>query len=140
MIVNNENKTVEFQTVPTLLIVRKPISKIRRKYTTFLCAEATDYVKTYLEWRMNRLQEKLTPESPIITADIFHPRHQGKYVRTTNIGDIMRKPIRAAGFKWRPYVMRRFTDVRLESALADHLIEPDWRTLQRQEPPRSCRT
>lgn len=27
---------VEFQTVPTLVIVRKPISKIRGKYTTFL--------------------------------------------------------------------------------------------------------
>ncbi len=128
MSINNDGKTVEFQTVPTLLIVRKPISKIRRKYTSFLCAEACDLLKSYLEWRMRRLQEILTPDSPIITADIFHPHHQGKYVRTTNIGDMMRKPIRAAGFMWRPYVMRRFTDVRLESALADHLIEPDWRT------------
>ena len=69
---------VEFQVIPTLLIVRKEISKIRRQYTTFLCQEAADYLKTYLEWRMNRLKEKLTPESPIITADIFHPHYQGK--------------------------------------------------------------
>lgn len=119
---------VEFQTIPTLLIVRKPISKIHRKYTTFLCAEACEYLQTYLERRMRESQETLTPESPIITADVFHPHHHGKHIGRTNISDFMRKPIRAAGFKWRPFVMRRYTDVRLESALADHLIEPDWRT------------
>ena len=44
---------VEFQTIPALLIVRKEISKIRRQYTTFLCQEGCEYLKTYLEWRMN---------------------------------------------------------------------------------------
>jgi hypothetical protein len=119
---------VEFPIIPTLVIVRKPISKIHRKYTTFLCDEGCVYLRIYLEWRMRELHEKLTPESPIITAGIFHPQHRGKHVRTTNVSDFMRKPIRAARFNWRPMVFRRYTDVRLESAIADHLIEPDWRT------------
>jgi hypothetical protein len=119
---------VEFQTIPTLVIVRKPISKIHRKYTTFLCDEGCDYLRTYLEWRMHELHETLTPESPVITAGIFHPQHRGKHMRTSNISDFLRKPIRAARFMWRPYVLRRFTDVRLDSAKFDHLIDPDWRT------------
>ena len=119
---------VEFQTIPTLLIVRKPISKIHRKYTTFLCGEACEYLQTYLERRMREFKDTLTPEAPIITADVFQPHHHGKHISRTNISDFMRKPIRAAGFNWRPMVLRRYTDVRLESALADHLIEPDWRT------------
>jgi hypothetical protein len=119
---------VEFQTIPTLLIVRKPILKIHRKYMTFLPDEGTEFLATYLERRMREFHETLTPESPIITADVFHPHHHGKHIGRTNISDFMRKPIRAAGFNWRPMVMRRYTDVRLESALADHLIEPDWRT------------
>ena len=36
---------VEFQEVPTLVVVRKPISKIHRKYTTFLCDEGCSNLK-----------------------------------------------------------------------------------------------
>jgi len=120
--------TVEFQRIPTLLVVRKSLSKIRRKYTSFVCSEGAEYVRAYLEWRMRRLHQKLTPNSPIIVADIFHPQHQGKHMRTTNVSDLMRKPIRAAKFEWRPYVLRRYADVRLDSAKFDRLIDPDWRT------------
>ena len=77
---------------------------------------------------MRQLHETLTPDSPIITAGVFHPQHRGKHMRTNNIGDLMRKPIRSARFQWRPYVLRRYFDVRLDSAKADHLIEPEWRT------------
>jgi hypothetical protein len=119
---------IEFKAIPTLLIVRKPISKIHRKYGTFLCDEGCEYLKTYLEWRIRELHETLTPTSPIVTAGIFHPGYRGKHVRTNNVSDLMRKPIRSAGFQWRPYVLRRYFDVRLDSAKADQLILPDWRT------------
>ena len=49
MIINNKDNKVEFQTIPTLLVVRKSISKIHRKYGTFLCAEGCEYLQTYLE-------------------------------------------------------------------------------------------
>jgi hypothetical protein len=62
-----KNGKVEFQTIPTLLIVRKPILKIPRKYTTFLCDEGCEYLQTYLERRMRESQETLTPESPIFS-------------------------------------------------------------------------
>lgn len=39
----------------------------------------------------------------------------------------MRKSIRASGFKWRPYVLRRYFDTRLMLAESDGLIINDWR-------------
>ena len=118
---------VDFQAVPTLIIVRKPVSKIHRKYGTYLCDEGCTNLRNYLEYRIRELGEKLTPDSPIITSDVFHPGYRGKHIRTTNISDLMRKPIRSAGFQWRPMVMRRYFDVRLISAESDHFIQRDWR-------------
>jgi hypothetical protein len=40
-----KNEKVEFQTIPTLLIVRKSISKIHRKHTTFLSDEGCKYLE-----------------------------------------------------------------------------------------------
>ncbi len=115
---------VEFTEIPTMVIVRKSLSKIKRQYFTFLCEEGCDYLKEYLEFRL-RLGEKLTPQSPIITP--LKISLAGQHIRTTNIGDMMRKPIRAAGYKWRPYVLRRYFDTRLMLAESDGIIINDWR-------------
>ncbi|MGA3297617.1 MAG: site-specific integrase [Candidatus Bathyarchaeia archaeon] len=115
---------VEFADMPTIVIARKSLSKIKRQYFTFLSEEGCDYLKEYLEFRL-REGQKLSAESPIITPS--KPHLAGHHIRTTNIGDLMRKPIRAAGFKWRPYVLRRYFDTRLMMAEADGLIINDWR-------------
>lgn len=39
----------------------------------------------------------------------------------------IRKAIMRAGFGWRPYVLRRYFDVRMMEAEADGIIIPDWR-------------
>jgi hypothetical protein len=52
----------------------------------------------------------------------------GKHIRTTNIGDLIRKYILDAGFKWRPYVLRRYFDTRLMMAESDGLLIRDYRT------------
>jgi integrase len=121
--INGQN--LEFVKVPTLVIVRKPLSKIRKQYTTFLCEEGCDYLKAYLNSRLG-LGEKLTPESPIITPS--KSAFSGDHIRTTNIGDLIRKAIRAAGFQWRPYVLRRYFDIRLMMAESDGFIIRDYRT------------
>lgn len=50
------------------------------------------YLKQYLELRI-RNGEKINPASPIITALDHNPWKVGQHIRTTNIGDLMRKAI-----------------------------------------------
>jgi integrase len=119
-----EGAVVEFTDMPTMVIVRKSLSKIKRQYFSFLAKEGCDFLKEYLEFRL-REGEKLSSQSPIITPSKQHLA--GQHIRTTNIGDLMRKPIRAAGFKWRPYVLRRYFDTRLMLAESDGLVINDWR-------------
>ena len=111
--------TVSFDEIPTLVNVRKPLSKNGKQFFTFLCDEGYDYLKQCLEWRLRR-KEKLTAESPIMTPS--HEHLAGAYIRTTNISDFIRKVMRNAGFKWRPYVLRRYFDTRLMMAESDGLI------------------
>jgi len=127
-----ENGKVTVTKVPTMVIARKTLSKAGHQYFTFLAQEGCQYLQEYLEWRL-RMGEELLPETPLIT---FHER-KGKYVRredvgrkhitSINMGDIIRKPIRKAGFDWRPYVLRRYFDVRMMMAEGDGLIIRDWR-------------
>ncbi|MDG6924947.1 MAG: hypothetical protein JRN09_00175 [Nitrososphaerota archaeon] len=115
-----------------MLIARKTLSKAGHQYFTFLAQEGGQYLQEYLGWRL-REGEELLPKSPVIT---FHER-KGKYVKpeddgrkhitSINMGDIIRKPIRKAGFDWRPYVLRRYFDVRMMMAEGDGLIIRDWR-------------
>ena len=119
-----ENGTVEFEKIPTTVIVRKTLSKTKNQFFTFLCSEGCDYLKQYLEWRIRR-NEKLEPKSALITP--LTAKLAGQHIRTINIGDLMRKPIRYAGFQWRPYVFRRYFDTRLMIAESDGLIIRDWR-------------
>ncbi len=120
-----KGKEVEFQETPAILVVRKPLSKTGNQYFTFLADEGCEYVKHYLEWRLLK-GEKLTAKSPLITPN--HPLHIGEFIRTTNVGDLIRRPIRMAGFDWRPYVLRRYFDTRLMMAESDGLIIRDYRT------------
>jgi len=115
---------IEFNQSPTQIMIRKNLSKTKRQYFSFLCEEGCEYLRQYLELRM-RKGEKLTPESPIMTPTRSHLR--GEHIRTTNVGDLMRKAIRKAGFQWRPYVLRRYFDTRLMMAESDGLIIHDWR-------------
>ena len=118
--------TVKFSAMPTIIWVRKSLSKARHKYISWLPEQGCNYLKTYLEFRL-RNGEKLTGDSPIFTALSNNPREVGSHIRTTNIGDLIRKPIRAAGFDWRPYIFRRYFDTRLMQAEVDGLLIRDWR-------------
>ncbi|MEM2843776.1 MAG: site-specific integrase, partial [Candidatus Bathyarchaeia archaeon] len=95
-----KNGIIEFKKIPTIVIVRKELSKARHQYFTFLSEEGCEYLKEYLEARM-REGEKLTLDSPIITPKL----KMKPFIRTINIGDIIRIAIRKAGFPWRPYVL-----------------------------------
>lgn len=122
-----KGKEVEFLKTPAVVTVRKGISKGRHQYTTFLPEQGCLHVKQYLEWRMRVLREKLSPDSPIITADPWNRAYVGRFIRVTNISDAVRSAIRAAGFGWRPYVLRRYFDTRMMGAEQDGTIIKDYR-------------
>jgi hypothetical protein len=117
-----EGSSVAFSNVPALVIVRNELSKARHQYFTFLSEEGCEYLKDYLEERM-REGEDLTSASPIIT-----PKQRKKpFIRTINIGDIMRGAIRQAGFQWRPYVLRSYFDTQLMLAESKGMVLRDYR-------------
>ncbi len=117
-----ENKTVTFSITPAIVFVRKELSKAKHQYFTFLSEEGCEYLKDYLEERI-REGEDLTSTSPIIT-----PKQKMKpFIRTINIGDIMRGAIRQAGFRWRPYVLRSYFDTQLMLAESKGLVLRDYR-------------
>lgn len=75
----------EFESFPTMVKVRKTLSKNGNSYTTFLCEEGCGYLKEYLQWRMLK-GEKLSAKSPIITP--VHANLVGEFIRAINIGDL----------------------------------------------------
>ena len=123
---------VEFDTVPTKVVVRRTLNKARHNYFTFLGEEGCQHLKEYLEWRLRR-GERLLPGTPVISVHeqrgrSVMPDQVGKvHITSVNIGDIIRKPIRGAGFGWRPYVLRRYFDVRMMMGESDGFVIRDWR-------------
>jgi hypothetical protein len=111
-----------FQTIPAMVIVRSSLSKARHQYFTFLTEEACGYVKDYLEERA-RNGEKLGQNSAIV-----RPKVAGKqFIRTVNVGDMIRSALRGAGYSWRPYVLRSFFDTQLMLAESKGLVLRDYR-------------
>lgn len=117
-----EDEEVTFETVPTLVTVRRELSKGGHQYFTFLGEEGCDYIKDYLEERI-RDGEILSPESAIIT-----PKGGSKeFITATNISTAIREAMRATGIKHRPYVLRAFFDTQLMLAESKGLILRDYR-------------
>ncbi|MHB8586878.1 MAG: site-specific integrase [Thermoplasmatota archaeon] len=98
-----EKGQVVFDKVPTRLVVPERMSKTGRPYFTFLGQEGCAYLAAYLGKRAEA-GEKLSIDSPIIT-----PRNVEKpFMRSVNIGDLIRKPMRAAGLSEPPYIWRSY--------------------------------
>jgi hypothetical protein len=117
-----KGETVEFEKVPTMVIVRKELSKSRHQYFTFISEEGCEYLKNYLESRI-RQGEIIEAESAVVT-----PKQGMKsFITATNIGDVVRKSIRSAGFRWRPYVLRAYFDTQLMLAESKGLVLRDYR-------------
>ena len=113
---------VSFEKIPAMVVVRSALSKARHQYFTFLTEEACSYLKDYLEERL-RDGEQLTPDSAIVKPKFA----QKPFIRTVNIGDMMRLAIRSAGLPWRPYVLRCYFDTQLMLAESKGLVLRDYR-------------
>jgi hypothetical protein len=123
-----DGKLVHFARIPAMITVRRTLSKAGIKYFTFLSEEGCRYLKDYLEYRLRLgFEKELTLQSPIITAGLSQRSYIGEHISTRKASDAIRRPMRAAGFKWRPYVLRRYFDTRMMNAESAKLIIKDFR-------------
>lgn len=116
-------KEVSFTQMPATITIRSELSKTRNQYFTFLSEEGCGYLKDYLEERMLD-GEEMTKDSPLVTPK----RRMKPFIRSVNIGDIIRNAIRRAGFSCRPYELRTFFDTQLMIAESKGLVIRDYRT------------
>ena len=103
-----EGEEIIFDAMPTMIRVREELSKTGKEYFSFLSTQGCEYLKEYLESRL-RAGETFTIDTDVITPKSFDK----SFIRSINIGDIIRKSIRGAGFSWRPYVLRAYCDTQL---------------------------
>ena len=115
---------VEFVRVPAMVIVRPNLNKAGHQYFTFLGEEGCEYLETYLNHRI-RQGELLTENSPVIAPK---PLKRDKHLTTANVSEAVRKAIRLAGFRWRPYVLRHYFDTYMLMAEANGIVIEDYRT------------
>jgi hypothetical protein len=101
--------TVSFAQVPTKAIVRRKISKARHEYFGLLNEEGCRYLGEELERRL-RLGHALAPNSPVIS---HFDASKEKHVTTKAISASIREALRAAGFNWRPYILRVYFSNRM---------------------------
>lgn len=94
---------LSFDPIPTRIVIPDYLSKIGKPYFTFLGPEGCEYLTAHFRERAE-MGEEITEESPVIT-----PRKVDKpFMRTINIGDLMRRPMRKAGLQLPPYIWRSY--------------------------------
>lgn len=117
---------------PTLVKVRKELSKVRRKYVVFLIGEGCGHLQAYLQDRVDH-GETLGPSSPIVVPGPGFDR-KGRpdglrgscFLTTQAISKDIRDAIRGAGLRCRPYALRKYGAGALQSACrAGKLTELD---------------
>ena len=109
-----EGGGVHFRKIPTMVVVRRELSKTKNKYFTFMGAEGCEYVRSYLEQRIAE-GEELNGSSAIIAVkqgydDSGFRGRQGRdsrHISTKTVTKEIRDAMRPR-FKWRPYVMRAY--------------------------------
>lgn len=106
-----ESDGIEFTKVPTIVVVRRSLSKARHQYFTFAPEQTLTYIKEYLESRVEK-GEKLTKNTPLLGFDPRGPK-KNKFLRTTLVTRDIKEAIRRAGFSWRPYVLRAYFDTNM---------------------------
>lgn len=110
---------LSFEKVPASIVVRSELSKAKHQYLTFTGPQTCEYVLTYLRLRSRR--EELSEDSPLVAA-----RSRG-FLRTSRISAAIANAITAAGFEWRPYLLRHYFDTQLLIAEAQKVIPRDYR-------------
>ncbi len=98
------SEIVRFPKTPTPIVVRRDLSKANHRYYTFLGEEGSGAVVDYLNARL------AAGERPDATTPLYAPERTDltdrRFVRTSKIGEQIRRALRAADLPNRPYVLR----------------------------------
>lgn len=112
---------VGFRTIPARVLVPRTLSKNGKPYQFFIGPEACATVLAYLRQRL-KAGEALKPDSPLVRAHGGKPR----FMLRNNIGDCMRRPMRASGIEAPPYIWRSYYANRCQLAEPHGFLEA-WR-------------
>ena len=105
------NGAVKFSRIPSMILVRKSLSKTRNQYLTFIPSQGITYLTEYLQDLLKR-GEKLSKDSPVLGVDDRGAR-KNEFLRTTLVTRDIKEAIVRAGFQWRPYVLRAYFDTNM---------------------------
>lgn len=117
---------VSFSRIPVRIIIRSELSKKENEYFSFIGNEGANYLKRYIEERIQQ-GETIKPESPVIAPAKKGIRTKVNFITTTNIGDLIRNTIRRSGLNQRPYVLRKYFDTQLLQAESKTNLKRDYR-------------
>jgi site-specific recombinase XerD len=117
-----EGGRVSFLKIPTMITVRRELSKAGHQYFTFLAREGCEYLQEYLTLRI-RSGEEIDPSSPLIAPE----RSSRHFLRTSLVGELVRKRLRECNIQARPYDLRHTFATQLMLAESQGLILRDYR-------------
>ena len=129
-----------FEKMPARVIIRDTLSKIRVEAFTYLIPEAAGHVTKYLRERIDS-GEILTATTAFIVpkaqqraqpnpqrkdrVHVSRPYKQHPYIRTINISDLLRKPMKIAGVVAPPSVWRSYFSTMVHNPIAYRNISKD---------------
>lgn len=122
MKIDEKDGTVTFLRIPTMVMVRKELSKAGHQYFTFLAKEGCEYLQEYLTQRI-KSGEKIDDSSPIVAPQ----KSRRGFIRTSIIGKLVRKRLRECGISARPYDLRHTFATQLMLAESQGRILRDYR-------------
>lgn len=117
--------SMEFEKIPSMLVIRKNLSKGRHHYFTFVTEETVIYIREYLEERV-KAGEELSEQTNLLQFDARGSR-KNAFLRTSLVTRDIREAMRAGQFSWRPYVLRAYADTAFDIAESKNLISHPWR-------------
>lgn len=115
---------------PNQIVVRRPLSKTRHQYFTFLTTSGTDKLLAYLNDRL-AAGEPLHGDSAVIAPDHKYKTNRSSncdkpFLPTTQISREIRRTFRPR-FSWRPYILRAYFDTELLVAESKGRMAHDFR-------------
>lgn len=111
--ITSEGLSFDKKSIPSILVVRSPLSKARHQYFTFVGEEAIKYINEYLRERTKKHKEKLTPSTSLLGFDPRGVKKNNPLLRTSLVTRDIKEAIVKAGFSWRPYVLRSYCDTNM---------------------------
>jgi hypothetical protein len=119
--------------IPTRIVIRQSLSKIKKQYQTFLNESGCTCLKQYLEWRMTeKTVRNVEGDQRIVPGEILKPESAavtvtrlsvGRFMRRNQISGIIKDAIVAANYDYNPYLLRNFFIDAMEQAQRHDIIK-----------------